>query len=90
MRIVHLLTAAALLAVALPGVALAGKDDPLTIPLDLSAAGGPTLWLRCQGSDVATCGMVSLWQQTNKVPGLQTSVFAYGGKPWDPDTRLLP
>jgi hypothetical protein len=79
---------AILFLVGVPTVAVAG--EPATIPIDLSAAGGPTMWLRCSGDSVQNCGIASLWLQTNGVKGLQTSIFAHGGRPWEPDTKLTP
>ena len=85
-----IVVASALLAMAFaPSLAIAG-GEPATIPIDLSAAGGPQLWLRCTGESVDDCGIASLWLQSNGVKELQTTIFFHGGKPWDPDTKLTP
>lgn len=82
------------LVIALSGVATAGGEEVLA--LDLSAAGGSTYFLKCTSAkgettrSVLECMRVTVWEQTNVVPGLQTSIFASGDRPYDPDTRLLP
>ncbi|HVM44507.1 MAG TPA: hypothetical protein VM582_01125 [Candidatus Thermoplasmatota archaeon] len=63
-----------------------------TLTLDLSSIpGGSTYFIKCSRSHSLTdCGLVSLWQQSNEVGGLQTTTFAYGGRIRQPDTALLP
>lgn len=62
--------------------------------LDLSVIpGGSTYFLKCSKSTtLANCGLVTVWQQTNGHPGLQTGVFAYGKppRPVNPDYSILP
>lgn len=100
MRLSYYLVAAALLAA--PSFAIAGKTaGEEAVALDLSAIpGGPTLYLKCnawtssKSSDHSwtNCGTVGIWQQSNLVGGLQTTMFPYGTpmRPWDPDTPILP
>ena len=90
MRLLIVLAAASF--VALAGLVMASSTEQThyTIQLDLRSAGGPELWLRCAGPDAAHCGLVTPWLQSNGVEELQISIFSYGNKPWDPDTKLLP
>lgn len=87
MRLTIIATALVLLGVS--GFAAAGEE---ALTLDLSVLpGGSTYFLKCsRGADLANCGLVSIWEQTNGHPGLQTSIFAYGGRPVDPDFSILP
>lgn len=84
------LTLAAL--ILLSGIALAGPTTgEETLALDLtSIPGGSTYFLKCSRSrDIANCGLVSIWQQTNGIVGLQTTKFSFGGKPRQADSPLL-
>lgn len=75
------------------GLAAAGPVDPKgeeVLPIDLSSAGGPTLFLKCSRNPSFTdCGIISIWQQTNPIPGLQTSVQTMYATPYHPDDNLL-
>lgn len=87
--IMIILTAAALL---FSGVAIAAPETgSQTATIDLSAIpGGPTIFLKCSRSDSLTnCGLVSIWQQSNGVPGLQITPVHYGGVQKPMDTPLL-
>lgn len=66
----------------------AGDED---YTLDLTALPrGPTIYLKCSRGDTLTdCGIVSVWQQSNNVPGLQTIPMPYGGVVRPSDTPLL-
>lgn len=64
-------------------------EEALTLDLT-SIPNGSMYYLKCSRShSITDCGLVSLWEQTNGMPGLQTSIFAYGGHPRDPDAHLL-
>lgn len=65
-----------------------GDEDGV---LDLSAIpGGPTLYLKCSRGDLTNdCGVISIWQQSNGVPGLQIAPKPYGGQQRPRDTPLL-
>lgn len=90
MRLIYLATALLLLGT---GLATAGPLDPKgeeVLPLDLSSAGGPTLFLKCSRTASFTdCGIISVWQQTNPLAGLQTSIYTYYGTPYHQDDNLL-
>lgn len=94
MRSALLLIAGVLLAA--PLVQAAPKTGEEALAIDLSSLpGGVTLFLKCNawapGRDhtMTSCGTVSLWQQANPLPGLQSSIYSHGGKPWEPDAKLL-
>lgn len=92
MRVLYLATAAILL-----GTGFATAGSPLELKgeeafaLDLSAVGGPTLFLKCSRGTSLTdnCGIISIWQQANIIPGLQTSIYSYGATQYERDDNLL-
>ena len=90
MRLPYILVTTALILGS--GVAIAGPPpgEP-AIPIDLTPAGGPLLFLKCSrsGDDLTDCGLVSLWQQSNGAPGLQTIQMPFGGQARPRDTLLL-
>lgn len=87
MPVKYLAIAAVLLGVT--GIATAGAGEEAAT-IDLSAAQGGTYFVKCsKGRDLTNCGLLSLWQQTNPVPGLQSSVLSSGDRPYDPDGKLL-
>lgn len=92
MRLTLVATMLVLAGAATSGFAVAGKGEE-AFTLDLSVIpGGSTYFLKCSKSASLTdCGLVSLWEQTNGHPGLQTNLFAYGNppRPVDPDFSLL-
>ena len=92
MRSMIAIAAAALFLSATAGFAHAAPprgDEDYTIDLSV-IPGGPTLYLKCSRGDTLTdCGLVSIWQQSNGVPGLQTVTKMYGGAPKPQDTPLL-
>lgn len=92
MRLSTALVASTLILSAFAGLAIASPppgDEDYT--LDLSVLpGGPTLYLKCSRGDTLTdCGVISIWQQSNGVPGLQTIQKPYGGSARPRDTPLL-
>lgn len=92
MRLSIVLVAAALFSSAFAGLAAAippqGDED---FALDLSVLpGGPVLYLKCsRGHTLTDCGLVSIWQQSNDVPGLQMIQKPYGGTQRPRDTPIL-
>lgn len=91
MRLPYIIITTALLLFS--GVAIAGPPpgEP-AIPIDLTVIpGGPLLFLKCSrsGDDLTNCGLVSLWQQSNGAPGLQTIQMPFGGQARPRDTLLL-
>ncbi|HET6405482.1 MAG TPA: hypothetical protein VFH78_12620 [Candidatus Thermoplasmatota archaeon] len=78
----------------LPGLAVAGPPQgDETTSLDLSAIGGPVIFLQCSRAEATSltdnCGLVSIWIQSNGVPGLQTIQKPYGGVQRPRDTPVL-
>jgi hypothetical protein len=94
MRPIPLLLVSILIAVPLAQATPKSGEEALALDLS-SLPGGVTLFLKCNGwlpgreHAWTNCGTVGLWEQTNPVPGLQTSIFSMDGKPWEPDARLL-
>lgn len=91
MRLTALVLATTLLSlVTLSGLATAGSGQEL-FRLDLTPAGGGIYYLGClTGSkDLAKCGILSIWAQSNPVDGLQTSVYQDGDIEYQPDNNLL-
>ena len=83
------MTLAAATLLTLSGFALAGEDESaFTIDLTGADKGLPTYYLKCQfgGKDPKTCGIPSVWENTNGVKGLQTTVSMTGVPK---DDRLL-
>lgn len=90
MRPAYILIAALLL---LPSLATASKQQGEEfLALDLTALpNGAIYFLKCSNYEMkgpAECGFTSVWQQSNSVRGLQSSILT-NGKAWEPDTRLL-
>ena len=79
------IAAAALLAAS--GFAFAAEDES-AVTLDLTGAdkGLGTYYLKCQygGRDFRTCGTLSVWENTNGVRGLQTTMSMTGVPRDDP------
>jgi hypothetical protein len=75
------------------GLALAAPAGDEEFTFDLTALpGGPTLFLACSEHDgklLDDCGFLTLWQQSNIAPRLQTRPVAFGGVPIERDTLLL-
>ena len=94
MRLTIVATLLVLAGVAASGFAAAGNKGEEALTLDLSVIpGGSMYFLKCSKSASLTdCGLISLWEQTNGHPGLQTNLFAYGNppRPVDPDYAILP
>ena len=91
MRLV-LTTLAGLALLGVAGLSTAAPGGEETLTLDLSAIpDGPTLFVKCStpGKDLRNCGFLSIWQQANIAPQLQSTVFSFGGKPHEPDAKLL-
>lgn len=88
-RLKYLIIATAILG--LSGLSHAAPVGEESATIDLSAIpAGSTYFLKCSRSkDPSNCGVPSLYEQTNGMPGLQSSVFAYGGVPRPADERLL-
>lgn len=89
MRPIYVATVLVLLG--MTGLTHAGAAGDQALTIDLSVVpGGSTYFLKCSRSNtLANCGLVSLWEQTNGHPELQAGVFVYGGRPIDPDLKLL-
>lgn len=91
MRPLYLLVAALLLA---PAVVSAGNKTggEEFYAIDLTALpDGAMYFLKCSNPEAkgaTDCGFLSLWEQTNDVRGLQTSVLTQG-RAWEPDTLVL-
>lgn len=94
MRLTPLIATATVLSLAiLAGSATAGsgRSGEEILALDLTPAGGDIYFLGCSTGlkDFRMCGLLTLWQQTNNVDGLQ--VGNYGtGKDYGPDSKLTP
>lgn len=85
------LTIAAAALMAVSGFALAAAEDESAFTIDLSGASKDvhSYHLKCQnGRDLTQgCGLVSVWENTNGVRGLQSTVSMTGIKA---DSRLSP
>ena len=83
------ITIAAATLLTLSGFAVAGEDES-AFTIDLTAASKDThaYHLKCKygGKDPRHCGAMSLWENTNGVKGLQTTVSMTGVPK---DDRLL-
>lgn len=74
------------------GLALAAPAGDEELTLDLQAINGPTLFLACSehmGTLTNGCGFLTLWQQSNIAPRLQTGPVSFNGAPIARDTPLL-
>lgn len=91
MRLSILMAASTFLAiVATSGAATAGSGGEELLALDLTPAGGGIYFLGCTTGmkNPLQCGRLSLWEQTNPIPGLQTSIYQ-GDQPYNPDNDML-
>lgn len=89
MRAIHILYALAIVGLAGSATAGPGGSDESDQRLDLQSVAGKTLYLKCERATTEDdCLRFSVWEESNPVPGLQTTVFA-SHKRYDPDTRLF-
>lgn len=87
------------------GVAEARPDgvrDDSFFRIDLSPAGGPVIFLKCEdesvGKNILTwradelgrCAVPSVWQDTNDLRHLQSTAYSAGGRLYPHDDPLLP
>lgn len=90
MRALYMAYLATLASLAGPAFAANGADESAH-KFDLEAVVGKTLFLKCDnGKNVLDCEDPSVWENTNPVRGLQTSVFWSGPNEYPKDKELTP
>ena len=91
MKLIYPLAALAL--IGMMGVVPAEPAAPpneSTHTLPFEDALGTTYFIKCKtGKTLADCKGLSIWEQTNGFPGLQTAGRIYAGEPLAPDTLIL-
>jgi hypothetical protein len=83
---------ATLLVATLSGTAFAaqGPPDDSAFTVDLTAAGGPVVYVMCgHATSLANCQNPTLWQESNGLGKLQSARLITPTKRYDPDSRLL-
>ena len=89
MRVTLIATVLVLAGLGGAGLATAGEE---AFSLDLRVLpGGSLYFVKCSRSaSLADCGLISLWEQTNGHPGLQSTIYSTGNRAVEPDFELLP
>lgn len=84
-------TALAVFGLLAPAIASATIPDDSAFTLDLTAAGKGVYYVKCMNNskDIASCPSPSLWEESNPVPGLQSTTFTSSGKVYVPDNELV-
>lgn len=81
------LVAGLVLLASMSGLASAAPKGDAIQDIDLTAVGGKVYYLACSGPSTAACGIVQLWEEENKKPGLQ-KLGASGASDYGRDLKL--
>lgn len=88
---IRLTLVAAALALLGPGLVAAAPAGEEAFEIDLSSLPrGGIYYIKCSnGTNLAQCGIASLWEQANEAPRLQTERVVFHGALMQPDHKLL-